>query len=125
MSGGLGEWIVLGSLILTAGGRHAQTQADINQDACAQYQKADQLLNQTYSQVLKDYAKDPEFLAKFKQAQRAWIAFRDAYLAARFPKTNKQVEYGSSYHLPLHDTHRTHPTKNEGTEDVGGWHSRG
>jgi uncharacterized protein YecT (DUF1311 family) len=97
MSGGLGEWIVLGSMIFTAGGLHAQTQADMNQDACAQYKKADQLLNQTYSQVLKDYAKDPEFLTKFKQAQRAWVAFRDAHLAARFPKTNKQAEYGSSY----------------------------
>jgi uncharacterized protein YecT (DUF1311 family) len=61
MSGGLGEWIVLGSLILTAGALHAQTQADMNQDTCAQYKKADQWLNQTYSQVLKDYAKDPEF----------------------------------------------------------------
>jgi hypothetical protein len=43
MSGGLGEWSVLGSLILTAGGLHAQTKADTNQDASAQYKKADQL----------------------------------------------------------------------------------
>src|SRR5690242_1518201 len=28
-------------------------------------------------------------------------------------------------HLPLRDTHRTHPTTNEGTEDLGGWYSRG
>ena len=44
MSGGLGEWIVLGSLILTAGGLHAQTQADMSEDTCAQYRKADRLL---------------------------------------------------------------------------------
>jgi hypothetical protein len=43
MSGGLGELMVLGLLILTAGGLHAQTQADTNQDASAQYKKADQL----------------------------------------------------------------------------------
>jgi hypothetical protein len=43
LSGGLGEWIVLGSLILMAGGLHAQTQADTNQDTCAQYKKAGQL----------------------------------------------------------------------------------
>jgi hypothetical protein len=43
MSGGLGEWIVLGSLILTAGVLHAQAQADMNQGACAQCKKADQL----------------------------------------------------------------------------------
>jgi hypothetical protein len=29
--------------MLTAGGLHAQTQADMNQDASAQYKKADQL----------------------------------------------------------------------------------
>lgn len=39
MSGGLGEWSVLGPLTLTAGGLHARTQADTNQDACAQYKK--------------------------------------------------------------------------------------
>jgi hypothetical protein len=32
-----------------------------------------------------------------RQAQRAWIAFRDAHPAARFPKADKQVEYGSVY----------------------------
>jgi hypothetical protein len=43
MSRGLGEWIVLGSLILTAGALHAQTQADMNQGASAQYKNADPL----------------------------------------------------------------------------------
>jgi hypothetical protein len=40
MSRGLGEWIVL---VLTAGALHTQTKADTNQDASAQYKKADQL----------------------------------------------------------------------------------
>ena len=75
----------------------AQTQSEMNQDACAQYKKADQALNATYSKVLKDYAKDPQFLAKLKQAQRIWIGFRDAHLEARFPKADKQAEYGSAY----------------------------
>jgi uncharacterized protein YecT (DUF1311 family) len=75
----------------------AQTQAEMTGDACAQYKKADQALNATYSKVLKDHAKDAQFVAKLKQAQRAWIAFRDAHLAARFPKADKQAEYGSSY----------------------------
>jgi uncharacterized protein YecT (DUF1311 family) len=75
----------------------AQTQAGMNQDACAQYKTADRALNATYSKVLQGYAKDPQFLAQFKQAQRAGIVFRDAHLGARFPKANKQVEYGSAY----------------------------
>lgn len=74
--------VAIGMLALAAATLHAQTQADMNQDACAQYKKADQALNATYAIVLKNYAKDPQFLAKLKQAQRAWIAFRDAQLEA-------------------------------------------
>jgi uncharacterized protein YecT (DUF1311 family) len=88
---------VLGAFLLGTGHLAAQTQGEMNQDSCAQYKKADQSLNATYSKVLKDYARDPQFLGKLKQAQRAWIAFRDAHLAARFPKAEKQAEYGSSY----------------------------
>ena len=86
--------IVVASLPLVL---QAQTQGNMNQDACAEYKKADQALNATYSRVRKDYAKDPRFLAKLKQAQLAWIAFRDAHLQARFPKADKQTEYGSAY----------------------------
>jgi len=87
----------LGVFALGTSSAHAQTQAAMNQDACAQYRKADQALNATYGKVLKDYAKDPPFLAKLRQAQRAWIAFSDAHLAARFPKADKAAEYGSAY----------------------------
>jgi uncharacterized protein YecT (DUF1311 family) len=79
------------------GTRLAQTQADMTQGACAQYKKADQALNNTYAKILKYYAKDAQFVTKLKQAQRAWIAFRDAHLEARFPKADKQAEYGSAY----------------------------
>jgi uncharacterized protein YecT (DUF1311 family) len=89
-------WFVLGAFLAT-GHLAAQTQGEVNQDACAQYKKADQSLNATYSKVLKDYARDPQFLGKLRQAQRAWVAFRDAHLAARFPKAEKPAEYGSSY----------------------------
>src|ERR1700746_284387 len=75
----------------------AQTQSAMNQDACAQYKQADHALNAAYPKILKDYPKDPQFLAKLKQAQRAWITFRDAQLEARFPKADKQSEYGSAY----------------------------
>jgi uncharacterized protein YecT (DUF1311 family) len=79
--------LALGALSLVVSSARAQTQAAMNQDACAQYKQADQALNATYTKVLKDYAKDPLFLAKLKQAQRAWITFRDAHLAARFPQS--------------------------------------
>ena len=91
------SFIALGLVSLSVLNLQAQTQSQMNRDACAQYQQVDQLLNTTYGKILKDYAKDPQFLAKLRQSQRAWIAFRDAHLETRFPKIDKQAAYGSSY----------------------------
>ena len=85
------------ALAVTTGTLHAQSQSELTQDACAKYKKADQTLTATYSKVLNDYVKDPQFLAKLRRAQRRWLAFRDAHLEARFPKADKQAEYGSIY----------------------------
>jgi len=57
----------------------------MNQDASKQYQKADKELNATYQQILKDYSKDPVFIANFKKAQKLWIQFRDAEMKAKYP----------------------------------------
>jgi uncharacterized protein YecT (DUF1311 family) len=89
--------IVIGVLALAAVNLRAQSQGKMNRDACAQYKKADRALNATYSRVLKDYAKDPQFIAKLTRAQRARVAFRDAHFEARFPRADKQAEYGSVY----------------------------
>lgn len=55
-------------------------------NACAQqdFEAADKALNQTYKALVKAYAEDKLFLKNLKTAQRAWIAFRDAELEARF-----------------------------------------
>ena len=42
-------------------------------------------------------ASPPEAAAKIKTAQRAWIAYRDAYMGAMYPAKDKQAEYGSIY----------------------------
>lgn len=63
----------------------AQSQADMNQDASKEYQKADKELNATYQQILKDYSKDPVFIANFKKAQKLWVQFRDAEMKAKYP----------------------------------------
>jgi len=76
---------------------HGQTQADLDQQSCGQFHKADASLNATYAKILKEYGKDAEFISKLKAAQRAWLAFRDAELEALFPKPDKQAEYGSVY----------------------------
>jgi uncharacterized protein YecT (DUF1311 family) len=74
-----------------------QTQTDLNKSACDEYQQKDTELNKTYLQVLNLYKDDVAFIQKLKLAQRTWVAFRDAQLAALFPAANTQVEYGSIY----------------------------
>jgi len=74
----------------------AQTQLAMNQCAGQELRAADAELNRIYKKLQETYAGDPAFLEKLKLAQRAWIAFRDAGLAAKFPSTNKS-DYGSIY----------------------------
>ena len=115
-----GGLIAIGLLSLAAISPLAQTQSAMNQHACAQYKQADHALNAAYVKILKDYAKDAQFLAKLKQAQCAWVAFRDAQLEARFPKADKQSEYGSAYPTcRCSFTHGAHRAAHQGTQGLG------
>jgi uncharacterized protein YecT (DUF1311 family) len=75
---------------------NAQSQADMTACSSQSLSAADKELNQVYQQVLSKYAKDTVFVTKLKTAQKAWLAFRDAELAARFPDNDKS-NYGSVY----------------------------
>ncbi len=90
-------WIVTLVIFLAASGLHAQAQGDLDGQSCGEFHKADVALNEAYSKVLKEYAKDEQFIAKLKTAQRAWLEFGDAELEALYPKDNKQAEYGTVY----------------------------
>jgi uncharacterized protein YecT (DUF1311 family) len=64
------------------------------------FPKIDEELNKTYNKVLNEYKSDTLFIRRIKEAQRAWIKFRDAHLESRFPSTsntNQYNEYGSIY----------------------------
>lgn len=80
--------------------QNAQTQAAMNACADQEFKSADTGLNRTYRALLAKTAKQPEAAAKIKSVQRAWLVFRDAYLEAMFPATDK-AEYGSMYPLQL------------------------
>jgi len=54
----------------------AQSQSEMNQQAYADFEKADAALNKIYAQVLAKL--DVEGQGKLKAAQRAWVTFRDA-----------------------------------------------
>jgi uncharacterized protein YecT (DUF1311 family) len=56
---------------------HAQTQAAMNAQARAEFEKADADLNKTYDALLAKLP-DAEGREKLKQSQRAWLVFRDA-----------------------------------------------
>lgn len=62
----------------------ATTQYDMNQCAGQISGAADKELNATYQAVLKKWAAYPAMIAKLRKAQRAWLSYRDADLAARF-----------------------------------------
>ncbi len=83
-------------LLAVAAGVQAQTQLDMDRTAGGELASADKELNGVYQEVLKQYADDPVFITKFRAAQRAWIALRDAELAATYPHTEPGY-YGSVY----------------------------
>ena len=91
----LGDWLLLQcaalliSFLIFVPHFHAQTQATMNVQARADFARADANLNRSYQAVL---AKLPTAeKQKLKEAQRAWIASRDAEAA----RAAKEAEGGS------------------------------
>ena len=80
----------------------AQTQQEMNKDACDAYNDSDREMNILIG-FLKDehkaYKDDKVFIASLEKAQRAWTAYRDAYADSMFPEKNKQAAYGSAYQM--------------------------
>jgi len=78
------------SLLLPLAPLHAQTQSAMNEQARAEFERADADLNKTYQSVL---AKLPtvESKQKLREAQRAWVVSRDADAA----RAAKEADGGS------------------------------
>ncbi|MBJ7391349.1 MAG: DUF1311 domain-containing protein [Chthoniobacterales bacterium] len=72
----------------------AQTQSDMNAEAAAEFNGVDEQLKSMYQEILSDYAEDEVFIASLKEAQRCWIAFRDAQLKMKYP--NREPGYYGS-----------------------------
>lgn len=84
---------------LMTGVAYAQTQVELSGDACSEYKQAEAELNSVYREVLATHKRDRAFEKKLKEAQLAWIKFRDAHLESIFPAANKQQEYGSAFQM--------------------------
>ena len=75
----------------------AKTQTDMNACASGEAARLDAELNEVYRKLLSQAASQAGAVAKVKAAERAWIAYRDAYLDAMYPAEDKPAEYGSIY----------------------------
>src|SRR5207249_10099933 len=73
----------------------ANTQGEMNACANKEAARVDAELNDVYRALLSKAESQPEAIAKIKAAERAWIAYRDAYVDAMYPAKDKQAEYGS------------------------------
>ncbi len=91
------RFVVIFIGVMLAMSASAQTQLELNDSACAEHQKADAQLNETYQAILSKKSDDLVFLAALKKAQRAWVVFRDAEIEAVYPEEDKQAQYGSVY----------------------------
>ncbi len=79
-------------------------QAELNQCALDDYEAADKKLNHTWKALLQKSGDDGGYVKKLRVAQRAWIAFRDAEVAAMFAceEEDMRVCWGSMYPLFYH-----------------------
>jgi uncharacterized protein YecT (DUF1311 family) len=64
----------------------AQAQPEMNDCANQEFAAADKEMNEVYAKLVATMKDDPDSLAAFKKAQRAWVAFRDAEVAALYPR---------------------------------------
>ncbi len=80
------------------GAAEPQSDPEPDRSPCGRLETADAELNRVYQEIRRKYSDDGPFLEALKQAQRAWIVFRDAHLKARFPAPDPQSAYGTAYH---------------------------
>ena len=72
----------------------SQTQAEMNKEAYAEFNKSDKILNEIYQTILSEYKSDTIFVENLKKSQRLWIQFRDAEMEMKFPNYSDKT-YGS------------------------------
>jgi uncharacterized protein YecT (DUF1311 family) len=75
--------------------KKADTQLAMHACANEEALRVDGELNDVYQRALAAIASQPAAVEKLRAAERAWIAYRDAYIDAMFPAKNKQAAYGS------------------------------
>jgi len=99
---GIALTLLLSATTVTAGDIKCKpdgNQMEMNQCAADDYAAADKKLNTTWKKLMAQFKDDKTATAKLKAAQKAWIAFRDAEIAAQFAcdEGDVRVCWGSMY----------------------------
>ena len=68
----------------------------MNDEACSRLKRADTDLSRVFQHILSTHAADLDFVKAFREAQNAWILFRDAHVNAIYPDPDPRA-YGSVY----------------------------
>jgi uncharacterized protein YecT (DUF1311 family) len=79
----------------------AKTQTELNQCASETAKRADVELNTVYAKLLSKISKDQTAISKVKNAERAWLAYRDTYIDAMYPAADKQAHYGTMFPMEV------------------------
>jgi uncharacterized protein YecT (DUF1311 family) len=75
----------------------SNTQLGLDKCADKSARAAQARLDSLLKQIRANNAGDEEFLAALEKSQKAWEQYRDAQMELRFPKKNKQAEYGTVF----------------------------
>jgi uncharacterized protein YecT (DUF1311 family) len=75
----------------------AGTQLEITGCFSEEVRRAEAELKDVYVKLLAAVAHDAQAVAKITAAEKAWVAYRDAYIEAMWPAENKQSMYGSIF----------------------------
>jgi uncharacterized protein YecT (DUF1311 family) len=99
---GIALTLLLSATTVTAGDIKCKpdgNQMEMNQCAADDYAAADKKLNATWKKLMAQFKDDKTATAKLKAAQKAWIVFRDAEIAAQFAcdEGDVRVCWGSMY----------------------------
>jgi uncharacterized protein YecT (DUF1311 family) len=81
--------------------KQANTQHEMNACASEEGKRVDDELNRVYKLLLAKVRGDLAATSKVRAAQRAWVAYRDAYIEAMFPAKDKPAEYGSMFPMEV------------------------
>jgi len=91
-------------------GIRPQTQSDLNTEAAQELRTAEAEMNSLLENLTRKAGNNRDALAKLNRAQSAWVAYREAHLAAMWPSATPQADYGSVHPMCVLHT-RTALTK--------------